>query len=200
MYPSLTLLPLPFCFQEHADVSDSLGRRLREEAEVNAALSQVSAFQLSSVSSSSVRTNLPLFFLTLTPFSSPSGEACSGDAISGPKGREQGALPARALFFNFVRNLSQVLQEELAKYKQQAEKARVQKLQQVRAPYENASFCFERGCRLGRCKEKAHLAAAVTLCRVGGLRTMSLKGWRLTSRKRPRVCSVMREGSCACAV
>ena len=54
LYPSLTLLPLPFCFQEHADVSDSLGRRLREEAEVNAALSQVSAFQLSSVSSSSV--------------------------------------------------------------------------------------------------------------------------------------------------
>ena len=45
LYPSLTLLPLPFCFQEHA--SDSLGRRLREEAEVNAALSQVSAFQLS---------------------------------------------------------------------------------------------------------------------------------------------------------
>jgi hypothetical protein len=29
--------------QEHADVSESLGRRLREEAEVNAALSQVSA-------------------------------------------------------------------------------------------------------------------------------------------------------------
>jgi hypothetical protein len=141
-----------------------------------------------------------LFFLTLTPFSSPSGEACSGDAISGPKGREQGALPARALSFNFLRNLSQVLQEELAKYKQQAEKARVQKLQQVRAPYENASFCFERGCRLGRCKEKACFAAAVTLCRVGGLRTMSLKGWRLTSRKRPRVCSVMREGGCACAV
>ncbi len=28
--------------QEHADVSESLGRRLREEAEVNAALSQVS--------------------------------------------------------------------------------------------------------------------------------------------------------------
>jgi hypothetical protein len=142
-----------------------------------------------------------LFLLTLTPFSSPSGEACSGDAISGPKGREQGALPARALSFNFVRNLSQVLQEELAKYKQQAEKAGEKKrLQQVRAPYENASFCFERGCRLGRCKEKARLAAAVTLCRVGGLRTMSLKGWRLTSRKRPLVCSVMREGSSACAV
>ena len=35
-----------------------------------------------------------------------------------------------------------MLQEELAKYKQQAEKARVQKLQQVRAPYENASFCL----------------------------------------------------------
>ena len=47
LHLSLTLLPLPFFFQEHADVSESLGRRLREEAEVNAALSQVSAFEQS---------------------------------------------------------------------------------------------------------------------------------------------------------
>ena len=37
------LFPPPELLQEHADVSDSLGRRLREEAEVNAALSQVRA-------------------------------------------------------------------------------------------------------------------------------------------------------------
>jgi hypothetical protein len=36
---------------------------------------------------------------------------------------------ACSVFFN----VSQVLQEELAKFKQQSEKARVQKLQQVRA-------------------------------------------------------------------
>ena len=39
---------------------------------------------------------------------------------------------------------SQVLQEELAKYKQQAEKARVQKLQQVSA-YCSRSFIFNFG-------------------------------------------------------
>ena len=38
----------PDPFQEHADVSESLGRRLREEAEVNAALSQVSIFAAAS--------------------------------------------------------------------------------------------------------------------------------------------------------
>ena len=43
----LTLIQ-PMCspdpVQEHTDVSESLGRRLREESEVNAALSQVSIF------------------------------------------------------------------------------------------------------------------------------------------------------------
>ena len=38
----------PDPFQEYADVSESLGRRLREEAEVNAALSQVSIFAAAS--------------------------------------------------------------------------------------------------------------------------------------------------------
>lgn len=39
----MSTLVRPMNFQqEHADVSESLGRRLREEAEVNAALSQVS--------------------------------------------------------------------------------------------------------------------------------------------------------------
>jgi hypothetical protein len=37
-------------------------------------------------------------------------------------------------------NSLQVLQEELAKYKQQAEKSRVQKLQQVRAYWYHNSF------------------------------------------------------------
>ena len=41
-------LPLLIRLQEHADVSESLGRRLREEAEVNAALSQVSIFAAAS--------------------------------------------------------------------------------------------------------------------------------------------------------
>lgn len=76
--------------KEHADVSESLSRRLREEAEVNAALSQ--------------------------------------------------AKHAAEMQFLSQRAENKVLQEELAKFKQQSEKARVQKLQQARSMQGKTAF------------------------------------------------------------
>ena len=101
LYPSLTLLPLPFCFQEHADVSDSLGRRLREEAEVNAALSQVSAFQLSSVSSSSVSNQSTLVLPHSYPFFFPLRRSMQRRCNFWPKGQRTRCTSSARAFLQF---------------------------------------------------------------------------------------------------
>jgi hypothetical protein len=86
------LFPDSELLQEHADVSDSLGRRLREEAEVNAALSQVrvpATHQLCILMLSPFSCKCSPLILFLSPYFF-SGEACCRDATSGPKSRKQG--------------------------------------------------------------------------------------------------------------
>jgi hypothetical protein len=81
-------------------------------------------------------------------------------------------MPARSIWRI---QLLQILREELAKYKQQAEKTRVQKLHQVsecfllhKIPY----FILMAVGRLAQCKARVHLAAAVTQFRVGACNRM----------------------------
>ena len=105
-------------------MSESLSRRLREEAEVNAALSQVSV----------------LFCCRRVVYVWPMSPPLMRDrrnmlrrCSSCLKEQKTRCSCSGVALFCMLLNTSQVLQEELAKFKQQSEKARVQKLQQVRA-------------------------------------------------------------------
>ena len=81
-------------------------------------------------------------------------------------------MPTRSFW---LIQLLQILQEELAKYKQQSEKTRVQKLHQVSECFLASKIPYHilmAVGRLARCKARAHLAAAVTQLRVGACSRM----------------------------